>query len=95
MTASGRVIANRVNALKPETYIARLQNGESAANRGDSFTQKRQAQLQAWRQNQGHAPLAPSHKVVTVQAPLLVPGPAVPAPGSLNAVLQNAGTGSP
>ena len=41
----GQEIANRVNALKPGAHLAR----PAASSRADTFAQRRQAQLAAWR----------------------------------------------
>jgi len=43
----GQEIANRVNALKPGAHLAR----PAASSRADTFAQRRQAQLAAWRQS--------------------------------------------
>jgi len=43
----GQEIANRVNALKPGANLTR----PSGSSRADSFAQRRQAQLAAWRQS--------------------------------------------
>lgn len=88
LSASGQVIANRVNALKPAAHIARLQDGGATAQ-ADGFAQKRQSQLAAWRQRQGLAPLGFAPKPQASPPTRLVPGPAVAAPGSLDAVLQD------
>jgi hypothetical protein len=45
MTNTGQTLTNRLNALKPGAHL----NGGSA----DSFAQKRQMQLMAWRQDNG------------------------------------------
>jgi len=44
---AGQEIANRVNALKPGAHLSR----PSGLNRQDTFAQRRQAQLAAWRQS--------------------------------------------
>jgi len=48
ISGSGRVIANRLNALKPGAHHNRAQ-GEAT----DGFAQQRRAQLAAWRQDNG------------------------------------------
>lgn len=55
ISGPGQAIANRVNALKPGAHLNRTP-GQNAA---DSFAQKRQAQLLAWRQGQGLLTAAP------------------------------------